>query len=59
MDLINKKKYTRYPVYEDNVDIIVGIFNAKDLIQFLEEKNQEFDRKDHPPAVFRSGVEKD
>ena len=45
IDLIKRKKYTRFPVYEDNIDNIVGILNIKDLIQFLEEDNRDFKLK--------------
>ncbi|RFU68959.1 HlyC/CorC family transporter [Peribacillus saganii] len=34
--IINTEKYTRFPVYENNIDNIIGILHAKDLIQFLE-----------------------
>ncbi|WP_428909551.1 hemolysin family protein [Niallia sp. Krafla_26] len=34
---VNKEKYTRYPVYAEDVDHIVGILHSKDLIQFLED----------------------
>jgi putative hemolysin len=30
------EKYTRFPVYEENIDHIVGILHGKDLIQFVE-----------------------
>lgn len=35
--IVNREKYTRYPVYEEDIDHIVGILHSKDLIQFLEE----------------------
>ncbi|MBM4765207.1 hemolysin family protein [Bacillus sp. B15-48] len=33
---VNIEKYTRFPVYEDSMDHIIGILHVKDLIQFLE-----------------------
>lgn len=35
--IVNLEKYTRFPVYEDNIDRIVGILHVKDLIQFVED----------------------
>lgn len=35
-NLISIEKYSRYPVFEDNMDNVVGILNVKDLIQFIE-----------------------
>ncbi|MDD4239066.1 MAG: hemolysin family protein, partial [Desulfotomaculaceae bacterium] len=32
---INREKYSRIPVYEDNIDNIIGVIHAKYLIQFL------------------------
>lgn len=34
--LVNVEKYTRFPVYEEGIDRIVGILHVKDLIQFIE-----------------------
>nr|WP_275695617.1 hemolysin family protein [Fredinandcohnia sp. SECRCQ15] len=34
--LVNIEKYTRFPVYEENIDRIVGILHTKELIQFIE-----------------------
>lgn len=33
---VNVEKYTRFPVYEGDMDHIVGILHTKDLIQFVE-----------------------
>jgi putative hemolysin len=35
--LVNIEKYTRFPVYKDKIDHIVGILHVKDLIQFVED----------------------
>lgn len=44
VQLIEKEKYTRYPVYEGHIDKIVGILHVKDLIKFLQqEKKDTFD----------------
>jgi len=42
IELINQYKYTRFPVYEDNLDNIVGILNIKDLIRQVDTNNPEF-----------------
>ncbi|WP_172297148.1 hemolysin family protein [Bacillus sp. WMMC1349] len=34
--LINIEKYTRIPVFEGNIDNIVGILHVKDLLDFIE-----------------------
>lgn len=34
--LINKDKFTRYPVYEQTLDNIVGILHVKELIAYIE-----------------------
>jgi putative hemolysin len=38
--IINKEKYTRYPVYEDKIDDIVGILHSKDIMQFVEDQEE-------------------
>lgn len=45
MELIRKEKYTRFPVYEESMDNIVGILHVKDLLRFLDghEQKGEFD----------------
>ncbi|MGM0878015.1 MAG: hemolysin family protein [Bacillota bacterium] len=35
--LVNIERYTRFPVYKDKIDHIVGILHVKDLIQFVED----------------------
>ena len=40
IEIVKEAKFTRYPVYEDNVDDIIGILNIKDLIQLTEDRNQ-------------------
>ncbi|MGM0902253.1 MAG: hemolysin family protein [Bacillota bacterium] len=44
--LVNVEKYTRIPVFEDDLDHILGILHVKDLIQFIESGDKEsFDLK--------------
>jgi len=37
VSFINKEKYSRIPVYEDNLDNIVGVLHAKYVIQYLSD----------------------
>ena len=39
--LINREKYTRFPVFEDDIDNIIGVLHVKDLLQFLEDSARE------------------
>jgi putative hemolysin len=42
---INTDKYSRIPVYEDNIDNIIGVLHSKDIIQYISEDcgKKEFD----------------
>ncbi|MDL2292109.1 hemolysin family protein [Acholeplasma sp. OttesenSCG-928-E16] len=42
-DYITNEKYTRYPVYEESIDHIIGTLNSKDLFRFLGKKEIKFD----------------
>ncbi|MBR1737342.1 MAG: HlyC/CorC family transporter, partial [Firmicutes bacterium] len=39
--VVVEEKYTRYPVYEDNIDNIVGILHIKDIMRMIVEKGQD------------------
>ncbi len=39
MDFINAEQYTRFPVYEGNLDHIIGTLHVKDLLKHMAEKN--------------------
>lgn len=34
LDIIHNNKYSRYPVYEDQIDNIIGIIHSKDIMDF-------------------------
>ncbi len=34
LKLFRQEKYTRFPIYEESVDNVIGIINVKDLLQF-------------------------
>lgn len=46
LELINEKRYTRFPVYKEDVDNIVGILHVKDLFQFVNIPRESFDLAD-------------
>lgn len=45
--------HTRWPVYENNIDNIIGIFHAKDLLRHMVQQNAPFALRDFlRPAKF-------
>lgn len=38
-EAINKSGYSRFPVYKENLDKIIGIVHVKDLLQYLTNKS--------------------
>jgi len=39
INIINESGYSRFPVYKENLDKIIGIVHAKDLLQYLRNKS--------------------
>lgn len=42
IDVINKEKFSRIPVYEESIDNIVGIFHVKDMVKCIISNDSEF-----------------
>jgi len=42
LDVINESGHSRIPVYQEDLDNILGIIYAKDLLPFLKKKNKKF-----------------
>jgi CBS domain containing-hemolysin-like protein len=42
--LLEETQRSRYPVYEDSIDNIIGLFLAKDMIPLLRERSGTFGR---------------
>lgn len=45
IDFVRKEQYTRYPVYEGNIDHIVGTIHVKDLLKFIDKPEEKFSLK--------------
>jgi CBS domain containing-hemolysin-like protein len=39
IEMINKSGYSRFPVYKENLDKIIGIVHAKDLLHYLRNES--------------------
>ncbi|CAM3667772.1 hemolysin family protein [Erysipelothrix urinaevulpis] len=37
MNLVNEERYTRYPVYEENMDNVIGIIHLRDLLRYIRK----------------------
>lgn len=58
MAIIKREKYSRFPIYSENIDTIVGILNIKDLI-LNEIKEDTFELKDYVREVSQTYEFKD
>src|SRR5690554_80684 len=45
IQIAKEAKYTRFPVYEDDIDHVVGILHAKDLLRFIDNNVEKFNLK--------------
>lgn len=41
VSLVNEEKYTRFPVYEESIDNIIGILHSKELIKYINMGQEE------------------
>ncbi|SFC22649.1 putative hemolysin [Alkalibacterium subtropicum] len=39
LETVNKYQYTRFPVYENNIDNIIGVLHVKDLFMYMKKDN--------------------
>ena len=47
MDIVENERYTRYPVYDDSIDNIIGIIHLRDLLRYIKFPTaNDFDIKD-------------
>jgi len=49
--IINESGFSRFPVYKENLDKIIGIVHAKDLLQFL--RNKSFTKEESLTKIIR------
>ncbi len=56
--LIEKNGFSRYPVFEHNIDNIIGILKVKDLLTLDENQIQNFALKEHIREPLRVGEHK-
>lgn len=42
LDHIKDEKYTRYPVYEGDIDHIIGALHVKDLLKYIDNSEEKF-----------------
>ena len=41
LDIINEERFTRYPVYKDNIDNIIGVIHSRELLRYLGRGEKE------------------
>ena len=55
LEIINEEKYSRIPVYEENIDNIVGVFHVKDIVKYVlnDTKDLEDQNFDIRPLLMK------
>lgn len=52
IDMFKEERFTRMPVFEENIDNIVGIINVKDIAFLSKEERDNFDIMNYTREVF-------
>ena len=52
ISLMKEEMFTRYPIYEDDIDNIVGMFHSKDLMKYLDGNEDKFNIKDVMRPIY-------
>ena len=50
LDIICEHRYSRYPVYDGDIDRIVGVLHTKDFARYITGTNEKVDARDAPAA---------
>ncbi|MBP3285119.1 MAG: HlyC/CorC family transporter [Clostridia bacterium] len=51
--LLDEEKFTRYPVYEEDIDNIIGMFHSKDIVRYIINKDKlKFSVKDVMRPIY-------
>ncbi len=45
IEYVQNERFTRFPVYENDIDHIIGTFHVKDLLKFLDNAEEKFSLK--------------
>ncbi len=57
MEILRQSHHSRFPVYEESLDSIIGIIHAKDVSGFRRSRCRFFPARHHPPSLFRPRIE--
>lgn len=41
MDIVHEERFTRYPVYDESIDDIIGVIHLRDLLRYIKNNNVE------------------
>lgn len=52
VSLMDEEKFTRYPVYEDDIDNIIGMFHSKDIVRYMLNSDLQFKVKDVMRPIY-------
>lgn len=56
VDLVERTRHARYPVFEDDLDHILGVLDAKDLISLLRRDESDWRRLIRPAVAIPESV---
>lgn len=52
VNLMDDEKFTRYPVYQDDIDNIIGMFHSKDIVRYILNDKLKFKVRDLMRPIY-------